>query len=52
MACVGIGETKAKAQFPSLRNTLNYANLDSQGSQRYKVKGCGSRAIWGLVSFR
>ncbi|KAK3356574.1 hypothetical protein B0T25DRAFT_589154 [Lasiosphaeria hispida] len=38
MAFVDIGSPKAQAQFTSQRKTLNYSNLDSQGSGRYRVK--------------
>lgn len=38
MAYVDIGHAKAQAQFVSQRKSLNYANLDSQGTGRYKVK--------------
>ncbi|KAM7198408.1 hypothetical protein V8F20_006169 [Naviculisporaceae sp. PSN 640] len=38
MAFVDIGHPKAQAQFNSQRNRLNYANLDSQGNGRYRVK--------------
>jgi len=38
MAFVDIGHAKAKAQFVSQRRNINYANLDSQGGGRYRVK--------------
>ncbi|KAH6674777.1 hypothetical protein B0J14DRAFT_561808 [Halenospora varia] len=38
MAYVDIGHKKAQAMFVSKRKSLNYANLDSQGSGKYKVK--------------
>ncbi|KAK4163764.1 hypothetical protein QBC43DRAFT_263636 [Cladorrhinum sp. PSN259] len=38
MAYVDIGHSKAKALFNQQRSTLNYANLDSQGNGRYRVK--------------
>ncbi|KAK0636100.1 hypothetical protein B0T17DRAFT_481392 [Bombardia bombarda] len=39
MAFVDIGHPKAQAQFASQRTSLTYANLDSQGNGRYRVKG-------------
>ena len=39
MAFVDIGHVKAQTQFASQRGKLNYANLDSLGGGRYKVKG-------------
>lgn len=38
MAYVDIGHAKAQAKFVSQRKGLNYANLDSRGSGRYRVK--------------
>lgn len=38
MAFVDIGHPRAQAQFNSQRSRLNYANLDSQGNGRYRVK--------------
>jgi hypothetical protein len=38
MAYVDIGHAKMAAQFTSQRKSLNYANLDSQGSGKYRVK--------------
>ncbi|KAK0643310.1 hypothetical protein B0T16DRAFT_391852 [Cercophora newfieldiana] len=38
MAFVDIGHPKAQAAFNNQRKNLNYANLDSQGSGRYRVK--------------
>lgn len=38
MAFVDIGHPKAQAAFNSQRKNLNYANLDSQGNGRYRVK--------------
>jgi hypothetical protein len=38
MAFVDIGHPKAQAVFNSQRRTFNYANLDSQGGGRYRVK--------------
>ena len=38
MAYVDIGHPKAQAQFTSQRKSLNYANVDSQGGGKYKVK--------------
>lgn len=38
MAYVDIGHPKAQAQFTSQRRSLNYADLDSQGNGRYRVK--------------
>src|SRR4051794_2293989 len=38
MAFVDIGHPKAQAAFNSQRKNLNYANLDSQGDGRYRVK--------------
>ena len=38
MAFVDIGHPKAQAAFNSQRKSLNYANLDSQGNGRYRVK--------------
>jgi len=38
MAFVDIGHPKAQAAFNSQRKSISYANLDSQGNGRYKVK--------------
>ncbi|KAI1099793.1 hypothetical protein F4804DRAFT_320852 [Jackrogersella minutella] len=38
MAYVDIGHEKAKALYEREKNTYNYANLDSQGGGKYRVK--------------
>ncbi|KAI1880304.1 hypothetical protein JX265_001925 [Neoarthrinium moseri] len=38
MAYVDIGHTKAQALFQQTKKTINYANLDSLGSGKYRVK--------------
>ncbi|KAB5580219.1 hypothetical protein GE09DRAFT_1050809 [Coniochaeta sp. 2T2.1] len=49
MAYVDIGHAKAQAQFASQRRSLNYANLDAQGSGRYRVKAARQPRYMGAT---
>jgi hypothetical protein len=47
MAYLDIGHPKAQAAFLKSRGSLNFANLDSMGSQTYKVKSTRQPAYGG-----
>src|SRR3569833_3355339 len=51
MAYVDIGHKKARDQFTSQRKSLNYANVDSVGGGRYKVKAARQPRYMGAFIF-